>query len=105
MKVEIFPVELAGMKTKPNYRRPKRRGPEPLGDRVQFTVNFERDLLEAAEAIAEHDDLPVARIINRLVAEALGMPVPHYCLPKASNQEALPIDDAAAEDKGKAVAA
>lgn len=68
-----------------------KRGPKPLGDRRPFSVVYERELLEEVERLAERDNLPVGRVINRLVAEALGKPVPRYCLPKSDQQGELPI--------------
>lgn len=58
-----------------------KRGPRPIGDRIAFSVMIERRLLEAAEDIAEQDDLAVGRVINRLLAQALDQPAPPYSLP------------------------
>jgi len=85
-----FAGKTALMRKKPGTKR----GPKPLGDRRPFSVVYERELLEAAEELAERDNLPVGRVINRLLAEALGKPVPPYCLPKHGQQQELLVEQA-----------
>jgi hypothetical protein len=53
-------------------------------------VDFRADI----EAMAEQDGLPMGAVITRLVAEALGKPAPDYCVPKAKDQEELPLSKA-----------
>jgi hypothetical protein len=61
---------------------------------VQTTVSLEAEIHQGALALAERDNVPLTDVISRLCAEALGLPVPEYCLPKVQNQEKLPLADA-----------
>jgi hypothetical protein len=75
--------------------RPRgKRGPKPKGNRVSTTVALDVDVRAHAQAIAERDGLALCDVIGRLCAEALGLPVPPYCLPKTTNQEELPLAEA-----------
>lgn len=52
---------------------------------------------EAAEAIAARDGIAVGDAVTKVFGEALGFPIPDYCLPKRDRrkpQEELPLDKA-----------
>ncbi len=75
--------------------RPRgKRGPKPKGNRVNTSMALEVEVRQHAQALADRDGLALCDVINRLCAEALGLPVPSYCLPKTTNQEALPLAEA-----------
>ena len=70
-------------------------GRRPKGDRVRTTVALPSEVVLLAQQMADRDGVPVTDVIGRLCAEALGIPVPDYCLPKPKqNQEALPLAEA-----------
>ncbi len=71
----------------------RRRGRRRKGNRVQTTVSLEAEIHQRALEIAERDNVPLTDVVSRLCAEALGVPVPEYCLPKIKNQEKLPLAD------------
>jgi predicted DNA-binding ribbon-helix-helix protein len=63
---------------------------------VQTTVSLEAEIYQGVVDIADRDSIPITDVITKLCAEALGLPVPAYCVPKgqAENQEKLPLADA-----------
>lgn len=69
-----------------------RRGRKPKGERVGTFVSLPVDLRRAAEAIAQHEQLPLGDVITRIVAEGLGIPAPAYCYP--NDQQELPLTQA-----------
>lgn len=69
-----------------------RRGRKPKGERVGTFVSLPVELRRAAEAIAQHEQLPLGDVITRIVAEGLGIPAPAYCYP--NNQQELPLTQA-----------
>lgn len=69
-------------------------GPKPKGNRLKRPVALEIDLWDQVASIAERDGLPLTDVVQRLVAERLGLPVPAYCLPKTLTQEELPLPQA-----------
>jgi hypothetical protein len=60
---------------------------------VQTTVSLEAEIYQGVIEIADRDGIPITDVISKLCAEALGLPVPAYCLPKP-DQEKLPLADA-----------
>ncbi len=79
-------------------QKPARRGRggrRRKGNRVQTTVSLEAEIYQGVVALADRDNIPITDVISKLCAEALGLPVPAYCLPKAAeNQEKEPLADA-----------
>jgi hypothetical protein len=73
---------------------PRKRGRPSKGDRIGTHVSLPVDFRADIEAMAEQDGLPMGAVITRLVAEALGKPAPDYCVPKAKDQEELPLSKA-----------
>lgn len=73
---------------KPVRRRGHRRR---KGNRVQTSVSLEVEIHEQVLALAERDNQPITDVISRLCAEALGLRVPDYCVPKPKAQEELPL--------------
>ena len=73
--------------------RPRaKKGPKPKDPtRVQTTVTLPANVRAGAEALARRDGLSMTNIIERLLAEGLGLPVPAYCLPKTTTQTELPL--------------
>lgn len=61
---------------------------------MQTSVCIEAEIHEQILALAERDGQPITDVISRLCAEALGLPVPDYCLPMPQVQEALPLAQA-----------
>lgn len=76
---------------KPARRRGHRRR---KGNRVQTSVSLEAEIHEQVLALAERDSQPITDVISRLCAEALGLPVPDYCVPKPKVQGELPLAQA-----------
>jgi hypothetical protein len=76
--------------------RPRaRKGPKPKDPtRVQTTILLPAEVRARAEAIAEKDGLALTNVIARLLSEAMGLPVPAYCLPKNTDQQELPLSQA-----------
>jgi hypothetical protein len=76
--------------------RPRaKRGPKPKDPtRVQTTVTLPHEVRARAQALADRDGLSLTNTIERLLAEALDVPVPAYCLPKSTDQEELPLSKA-----------
>lgn len=76
--------------------RPRaRRGPKPKDPtRVQTTVTLPHEVRARAQALADRDGLSLTNTIERLLAEALDVPVPAYCQPKTTKQEELPLSKA-----------
>lgn len=70
--------------------------PQPhRGDRVLTSVRLPRQYREAAEQIAARDGIAVGDAVTKVFGEALGFPVPHYCLPKSTaDQGELPLTKA-----------
>ena len=74
--------------------------PQPhRGDRVQTHVRLPRPMREAAEALAARDGIAVGDAVTKVFGEALGFPIPDYCLPKPTSGAAqkapeLPFDKA-----------
>jgi predicted DNA-binding ribbon-helix-helix protein len=60
---------------------------------VQTTVSLEAEIYQGVIELADRDGIPITDVISKLCAEALGLPVPTYCLPK-HDQEKLPLADA-----------
>lgn len=75
-----------------NFRMAK-IGRKPKGNRLKRPVSLEVDLWDEVADIAQRDGLPLTDVVQRLVAESLGLPVPAYCLPKVA-QEELPLPQA-----------
>ena len=76
-------------------QKPARRGRggrRRKGNRVQTTVSLEAEIYQGVIELADRDGIPITDVISKLCAEALGLPVPAYCLPK--DQEKLPLADA-----------
>jgi hypothetical protein len=72
--------------------RPRaKRGPKPKGNRVRISAALPAEVYDQALAIAERDGQTLTDVLGRLLAEALDLPVPSYCLPKSSNQGELPL--------------
>lgn len=69
-------------------------GPKPKGDRVRTSVALPAEVRVQAQAIAAREGVTLTDVIGRLCSEALGLPVPSYCLPKTESQEELPLADA-----------
>jgi hypothetical protein len=61
---------------------------------VQTTVSLEAEIYQGVVEIADRDSIPITDVITKLCAEALGLPVPAYCVPKVPDQEKLPLADA-----------
>ncbi|MBC3189496.1 hypothetical protein H7X46_00230 [Pseudonocardia sp. C8] len=62
-------------------------------------VRLPRQMREAAEAIAARDGIAVGDAVTKVFGEALGFPVPDYCLPKHDRKKPqeeleLPLDKA-----------
>lgn len=76
--------------------QPKRRtGRPPLGGpRVGMHIWLPQELHAEVATIAEQDNLPLGRVITRLVAHALGKEAPAWSLPQIENQEELPLVNA-----------
>ena len=77
--------------------RPRaKKGPRPKDPtRVQTSVLLPAAVRARAEEIAERDGQALGNVISRLLAEAMNLPVPAYCLPKRSEmQEELPLNKA-----------
>lgn len=77
-------------------QKPARRGRggrRRKGNRLQTTVSLEAEIYQRVIEIVDRDGIPATDVINKLCAEALGLPVPAYCLPK-QDQEKLPLADA-----------
>ena len=55
-------------------------------------MSLEAEVYQGVIEIADREGVPITDVITRLCAEALGLPVPAYCLPK--DQEKLPLADA-----------
>lgn len=60
---------------------------------MQTTVSLEMEVYLGVIEIADREGVPATDVITRLCAEALGLPVPAYCLPK-QDQEKLPLANA-----------
>ena len=78
-------------------QKPARRGRggrRRKGNRVQTTVSLEAEIYQGVVEIADRDSIPITDVITKLCAEALGLPVPAYCVPKVPDQEKLPLADA-----------
>jgi hypothetical protein len=76
-------------------QKPARRGRggrRRKGNRVQTTVSLEAEIYQGVVELADRDQVPITDVISKLCAEALGLPVPAYCLPK--DQGKLPLADA-----------
>jgi|UPI000491624B hypothetical protein len=50
------------------------------------------EMYEEVAEMAATDELPMGRVITRLVAQALDKPAPAWSLPKIEDQEELPLD-------------
>lgn len=77
-------------------QKPARRGRggrRRKGNRVQTTVSLEAEIYQGVIELADRDGIPITDVISKLCAEALGLPVPTYCLPK-QDQEKLPLANA-----------
>lgn len=78
--------------------RPVRRkpGPKPKGARTPTMIYLPDEFRAEAQEIARRDGLPLTSVITRMVAEALGRPVPPYCQPRqqVEAQEELPLTKA-----------
>jgi len=76
--------------TRATRRKP---GPKPKGARTATLVYLPDEFRAEAQEIARRDGLPLTSVITRMVAEALGRPVPSYCQPRQQIevQEALPL--------------
>ncbi|MGM0724151.1 MAG: hypothetical protein ACQEXM_27335 [Actinomycetota bacterium] len=77
--------------------RPRKKpGPKPKGPRTATPVYLPNELRAEAQEIARRDGLPLTSVITRMVAEALGRPVPSYCYPRQQieAQEELPLTKA-----------
>ena len=77
-------------------QKPARRGRggrRRKGNRVQTTVSLEAEIYQGVVEIADRDNIPLTDVISKLCAEALGLPVPAYCLPKVQDQEKFPLVD------------
>jgi predicted DNA-binding ribbon-helix-helix protein len=74
--------------------QPRKRGRPSKGHRVGTHVSLPAEFRAEIEAVAAREGLPMGAIITRFVAAALGKPAPDYCLPKAQDQEELPLAEA-----------
>uniref|UniRef100_UPI003F491520 hypothetical protein n=1 Tax=Pseudonocardia sp. CA-138482 TaxID=3240023 RepID=UPI003F491520 len=75
--------------------QPKRKVGRPsLGPRVGMHIWLPNELHAEVATIAEQDNLPLGRVITRLVAQALDMEAPSWSLPQLENQEELPLVNA-----------
>jgi hypothetical protein len=77
-------------------QKPARRGRggrRRKGNRVQTTVSLEAEIYQGVIELADRDGIPITDVISKLCAEALGLPVPAYCLLK-QDQEELPLANA-----------
>jgi hypothetical protein len=77
---------------KPSPLYTKKRGRPSLGPRVGTHTALPAEFRAEIEVIAAEEELPMGAIITRLVAQGLGKEPPSWCLPKAKNQEELPLD-------------
>lgn len=68
----------------------RRPGPDPKGDRVQFTARLPKTDLEHYRQEAERSGLPLTDYLALKLAEAHGLPVPAY-LDRNTRQEALAV--------------
>ena len=86
----------SGRKRPVDDHKPARRGRggrRRKGNRVQTTVSLEAEIYQGVIELADRDGIPITDVISKLCAEALGLPVPEYCLPKVQDQENLPLVD------------
>ncbi len=75
--------------------RPRKKpGPAPKGNRVQVTVTVPVEVRGQVQVIADREGLAFTNIVERLLSESLGLPVPAYCLPKTTSQGELPLAEA-----------
>lgn len=56
-------------------------------------MSLEAEIYQGVVELADRDNIPLTDVISKLCAEALGLPVPAYCLPKVQDQENLPLVD------------
>ena len=95
----LQPVRTTGMYEPPPRPRGK-RGPKPKGNRVNTSMALEIEVRQHAQVLADRDGLALCDVINRLCAEALGLPAPPYSVPKDPQdpedavQETLPMAEA-----------
>lgn len=61
---------------------------------MQTTVTLPAAVRARAEAIAAQDGISLTNVVERVMSEAFGLPVPTYCLPKTNAQEELPLSKA-----------
>ncbi|GAA5175063.1 hypothetical protein GCM10023321_80280 [Pseudonocardia eucalypti] len=69
-------------------------GPKPKGVRVQFPTYLPVELHREVEALAKRDGIAMTWVVTRLIAQALGRPVPAYCFPTGAKQGELPLNEA-----------
>jgi hypothetical protein len=74
---------------------PGKPGRKPKGNRKRVSAALPAEVVDIADALAaEHDGLDRTAVLGRLLCERLGIPVPAYCLPPATRQSELPLNQA-----------
>ena len=68
----------------------RKRGPQPKGNRAQFSVMLPADHLEYCRKAASQLGIPTGDYIASKLAEAHGWPEPDY-ISRNKAQEALPL--------------